>query len=98
MWSGCLNLWLPPQSHKVYAVGVEPEAVDGERLLVLIGRLKRNRFPGPPLDLESETSMAVSSSDSYPYSSPLSLSSELSSLSQSSFPAVSAPPDLFHPD
>ena len=106
------------------------EAVDdSERLLVVIGRLKRHRFPEASLDSESETSMAASTSspplvfsadslhsgepaklfpDSCSSSSPLSLASELSSLSQSSFPSVSAsvfcgrapfsPPELFYHD
>ena len=61
MTSGCMNLWLPPQSHKVNAVGVEA-VNDGEPLLVVMGRLKRSKFPRASLDSESETSMAASAS------------------------------------
>ena len=61
MTYGCMNLWLPPQSYKVNAVGVEA-VNDGGPLLVVVGRLKRSKFPRASLDSESETSMAASTS------------------------------------
>src|ERR1700704_6085270 len=53
--SGWINLWLPPQSHNVYAVGGVVIVVF-EWLGRMIGRLKRKRLPDDSLNSLSETS------------------------------------------
>lgn len=57
--SGCANMWLPPQPHRVWAVGEGVRSGD-ERLREMIGRLKRSRLPDVSLASLSETSIAAS--------------------------------------
>src|SRR5258705_6478340 len=53
--SGWINLWLPPQSHSVYAVGGVVIVVF-EWLGRMIGRLKRKRLPDDSLNSLIEAS------------------------------------------
>lgn len=70
--SGWTNLWLPPQSQSVYAIGgegIDDGGGDGdgwedgkgsERFAVIAGRLRRNRFPTVPRGSLREASTTTS--------------------------------------